>query len=96
MQIGKTIDYVPKTLQLKTNCVKALEPVVSDGDRPEFIGQIIDIFEDFLESKGIDIENPEKAEDPDSEAIIYGTDYCELESRLEKTLINWGILGKEM
>lgn len=64
----------------------------------EFVGQIIDGFEDFLESKGISIENPEKqeavndGEDPDSICIIYGTDYGELQSYIESTLINWGLL----
>ena len=67
----------------------------------EFVGQIIDIFEDFLESKNINIENPEKqeavsdGEDPESICIIYGTDYGDLQSQIEETLYNWNIISKE-
>ena len=64
---------------------------VSGHDIPEFIGQIIDIFEDFLEEKGIDIPNTEK-EDSDCPAIIYGTDYGELQSSLEDMMQNWDII----
>ena len=62
-------------------------------DAAEFVGQIIDGFEDFLEAKGIDIPNPEKAES-EGQAIIYGTDYGELQSYIENSLINWGLLPR--
>ena len=57
---------------------------------PEGIGQIIDIFEDFLEEKGVKIENPEKqdaiyqGEDPEGLAIIYGSDYDMLATALRE------------
>lgn len=35
-------------------------------EQPELIGQIISVFEDFLEEKGICIENAEKKDDPES------------------------------
>lgn len=57
-------------------------------DVGEMVGQIIDIFEDFLEEKGIDIENPEKIQAEDA-CILYGTDYGKLQSAIEETLINW-------
>ena len=60
----------------------------------EFIGQIIDIFEDFLEERDIDIPNEEKAES-DEPAIIYGTDYGDLQSELEGMLLAWGVLELE-
>ena len=68
---------------------------IKDGDLCELVGQIIDIFEDFLEEKGIQIDNPEKegavicGEHPDDLAIIYGTDYGELQSQIEDTLVRW-------
>ena len=34
--------------------------MIQNEDAIEFIGQIIDIFEDFLEAKKIDIPNQEK------------------------------------
>lgn len=68
---------------------------VKNEDLPELVGQLLDIFEDFLAEKGIEIENPEKqeaindGEDPDSICILYGTDYGDLQSAVEETLINW-------
>ena len=42
--------------------------------RAEFIGNIIDIFEDYCEKQGIDIPNEEREDDEDA-AIIYGSHY---------------------
>lgn len=73
-------------------------PTIDSNNAPEFIGQIIDIFDDFLEEKGICIENPEKDEaedsgqDPEGLAIIYGTDYGNLQTQLEDVMAAWGIL----
>lgn len=39
--------------------------IINEMDKPELIGNIIDIFEDFLDDKGIIIPNPEKDEDPE-------------------------------
>jgi len=76
---------------------KAKEPVVDRNDLPDMLGQIIEVFEDFLEEKGIDVPNDEKAEadDPESAAIIYGTDYGWLQTELEKLLVNWNIIEEE-
>ncbi len=69
--------------------------MVTFNELPELVGQIIDIFEDFLAEKGIEIDNEEKqeavedGEDPESICIIYGTDYGELQSYIEETLVNW-------
>ena len=63
------------------------------NNKTGFIGQIIDIFEDFLEEKGIDIPNEDRGED--SGAIIYGMDYGELQENLESMMINWCVLEDE-
>jgi len=65
--------------------------MVTEKDRLEFIGQIIDIFEDFLEEKGIEIQNDEK-EDSENPAIIYGTDYGGLSDYIENMMMSWGVL----
>ena len=67
---------------------------VSRNDLPEFLGQIIDIFEDFLEERNIDLQNSERDErdDPENAAIIYGTDYGELQSELEEMLTAWKVV----
>ena len=68
---------------------------VKNEDLPELVGELIEIFEDFLAEKGIEIENHEKqeaiaaGEDPESICILYGTDYGEIQSLVEETLINW-------
>ena len=54
----------------------------------EKIGQIIDIFEDFLDNKGIKLKNEQRdadnEEDPyDVRTNIYGDDYYRLEADLE-------------
>lgn len=40
----------------------------------DFLVQIIEVFEDFLKEKGIDIPNEDKLGD-EGEAIIYGMDF---------------------
>ena len=60
---------------------------------PEFLGQIIDIFEDFLEEKGIEIPNEER-DDSDNPAIIYGTDYGNLSDELENLMVAWDVTEK--
>ena len=63
--------------------------VISNEDTSEFLGRIIDIFEDFLEEKGINIDNPEK-EDNDHAAIIYGSYYGILQDQLKDLMKAWG------
>lgn len=83
----------------KTNrFIEEYGEIVYQGDAPlkwdnagEFVGQIIDLFEDFLESKGIKIPNDEK-EQSENPAILYGTDYEFLQSGIEETLMNWKLL----
>lgn len=65
--------------------------MITEKERLEFIGQIIDIFEDFLEEKGIEIQNDEK-EDSENPAIIYGTDYGDLSDSIENLMMSWGVL----
>lgn len=48
--------------------------------------EIIEIFENFLEEKGVKIENPEREGDGDNTAIIYGTDYGNLEQKINEFL----------
>jgi hypothetical protein len=66
------------------------QPVIelSDDDAPEFIGQIVDVFEDFLDEKGIEIENSEKDGD-EGDAIIYGSDYDEIADGIREIISRW-------
>jgi len=72
-----------------------LKPAIKTEELPEFAGQIIDIFEDFLEEKGVLIDNPERDEDADNTAIIYGSDYGLLQDKIYDTLRNWKLAAEE-
>lgn len=66
---------------------------MTSEDKVELIGQIIDIFEDFLEEKGVRIPNDERNEDnEDITANIYGMDYEILSTQIESTLRAWDLL----
>lgn len=61
---------------------------MSQADRSELFGCLIDAVEDFLEEKGItpsDILNKER-EGEDGEAIIFGSDYDNLADRFSEVL----------
>ena len=66
--------------------------IINEMNKPELIGNIIDIFEDFLDDKGIIIPNPEKDEDPEldmeSPANIYGEDCNGVQREHNKKLNN--------
>ena len=70
-------------------------PAIKTEELPEFAGQIIDILEDFLEEKGVLIDNPERDEDADNTAIIYGSDYGLLQDKIYDTLRNWKLAAEE-
>ena len=62
---------------------------INIDNKSEFIGQIIDIFEDFLEEKGIRLDNDEREADDEFAAIIYGSDYGDIQDQLEAMLNEW-------
>lgn len=74
------------------------------SERMEFFGTMVDIVEDWLESKGITAEDipckdrnqaiadGEAAEDC---AIIYGEDYDHLTGEFEELCIAYGLIEKE-
>ena len=73
-------------------CRDELKPkMMSNTERLETLGCIIELFEDFLDEKGIVIPNPDKDQDSDA-SNIYGCDYGELEGRLEHLLIRLGMM----
>lgn len=76
-------------------------PKLNRDNTQEFICEIIEHFEDFLDAKGIELDNPEKqeaindGEDAKSLANIYGTDYGWLQSELEESLKFWELIPKD-
>lgn len=65
--------------------------MIKKEDQNELIGQIIDIFEDFLEDHNINIPNEERGGDIDDPAIIYGSDYGQIQEELLELLKAWKI-----
>ena len=47
--------------------------------------EILEIFENYLEEKGIIINNPEREEDENA-ALIYGTEYGNLECAINEVI----------
>lgn len=74
--------------------------MIDQNLRCEFLNQIVECFEDFLNERGIEIENVEKAEavadgeDPECICNLYGTDYGNLTEDVASVLVNWGILER--
>ena len=68
--------------------------MIKEENRNEFLGQIIDIFEDFLEDHNIDIPNEERDGDDDNPAIIYSSDYDRLQNELLELMKAWKIIER--
>lgn len=68
--------------------------MVNENDKAEFIGQIIDVFEDFLTKRRAEQFNDEPLEDndPDNPVYIYGSDYDEIEEELAKIMERWKVV----
>ena len=70
--------------------------MINQNDKTEFIGCIIDIFEDFLDEKGATLEPPEESDemelDGGTNANIYGTDYDSISDSLESLLRSWKVI----
>lgn len=65
--------------------------VMSNSRRLETIAQFVDIFDDFLDYKGVDIPNDERDQDPCA-SNIYGTDYGWVADRIETLLMQLNVL----
>lgn len=65
--------------------------IITQNHKEEFLGEIIDVFEDFLEAKHISIENADK-DDESNPAIISGKDYDVIHDELMFMMKNWGIM----
>lgn len=79
--------------ELEARGVKCQAVPVQPDDTPDFIGQMIDIVEDFLEEKKVTIDHPEKENEPDeSAAIIYGSDYDALAEKFKDLMKSYHFL----
>ena len=70
---------------------------MTNSDKLEFIGQIIDIFEDFLDEKGVKIDNPDRDRDAIGDDACSNTNiYGDLSDRIESTMTNWGFFKEKL
>ena len=73
---------------------------ISEEEVPEFVGQIIDIFNDFLAEHGVDrndLGNHEPADpldenDHEYSVVIYGSQYDEIAGSVKSMLENWDLI----
>ena len=78
---------------LKENCeYRKNITTLDEYNKEEFYGQTIDIFEDFLDERGIIINNNE-SEEEENKAIIYGSDYDELHDKINDLIVKWNTKG---
>lgn len=71
--------------------------MIKKEDKSEFIGQIMDIFEDFLDEYGIKLPKKEGEDgcDPDAPANLCGKAYDNLAEQLETFFHRWGVIKDE-
>lgn len=95
------IEYFGVTYEWKIQ--KCLLPIKEDGINleisadaaPEFFGQIIDCFDDFLQEQDVRLPRSVKEMEDDDEtgdcnsARIYGSDYDDLNDKITETVQNW-------
>lgn len=66
-------------------------PGKDDHQLVEICMDIIEAFEDFLDERGIVLENEDKEEDEDA-SNIYGMDYAELEEAVSRILYAYNLV----
>lgn len=71
-----------------------IHPGKDDSMLVEFCADIIECFEDFLDRRGIVLENDDKEEDEDA-SNIYGMDYAELEEGISDIMYKWNLVEEE-
>ena len=72
--------------------IRDTKNMIDQNDKAEFIGRIIDIFEDFLDKKGVTLESPKKSYEMELDGNIYGSDYDSISDSLEALLRNWKVI----
>lgn len=75
-RLEEAIDYIQSVIGRKKAVVDL-----------DLSNELIEAFEDFLDEKGIDIPNDEK-EESECPSTIYGTDYGDLQNRINEVLAN--------
>ena len=98
----KEIRVMPPLTTCVVRGLRTQRKFITQEEEAELVGQIVDVFEDFLESKGVNVENEERDEywltadingaDCDGEerpAIIFGTDYDIIADGIRNVIGAW-------
>ena len=96
-EVKETWDRIVNEYWRKKKAEEVPQAVPQEGPHERNMGvicQFIEVFEDFLDEKGIVIPNDEKDEDPDA-SNIYGTDYGNLSDSIEELLRTYNVLEEE-
>ena len=80
--------------------MKNISGKIPKAEVPEFVGQVIDIFNDFLAEHGVerdDLGNHEPADpldedDHDYSVVIYVSHYDEIAGSVKSMLENWDLI----
>ena len=80
--------------------MKNISGKIPKAEVPEFVGQVIDIFNDFLAEHGItrnDLGNQESVDpldesDHEYSVVIYGSQYDEIAGSVKSMLENWDLI----
>ena len=80
--------------------MKNISGKIPDEEVPEFVGQVIDIFNVFLAEYGVDrddLGNHEPADSLDEDdheysVVIYGSQYDEIAGSVKSMLENWDLI----
>ena len=73
---------------------------IPESEVPEFVGQVIDIFNVFLAEYGVDRDDlgnhepadPLDEDDHDYSVVIYGSQYDEIAGSVKSMLENWDLI----
>ena len=97
-ELGASVDQKPKHQVLRDSKEAQMQGTkIMLEDQPEFAGQIIDTFEDYLDDMLVapeEFPNDER-EDGDS-ALIYGSDYGELQDAIYAEMEKQGLFQTEI
>lgn len=80
--------------------MKNISGKIPDEEVPEFVGQVIDIFNDFLSEHGVDRDDlgnhepadPLDEDDHEYSVVIYGSQYDEIAGSVKSMLENWDLI----
>lgn len=85
------LNWLIRGAEQKCASQSAVKEPLTQADKAELFGQMIDVFEDFLDGKHVWFKNNER-EGTEDAAIIFGTNYDAIVQKLESILEAWNLI----